>query len=197
MIINKKYKFFFIHVPKTGGRSARYVLRRVEGSENLYRNFHSNISEAKEFFPENVYKNFHSFGFIRNPWSWIVSTFEIGKMFVVNEHYHGSHRKRCGITYEKGMGLPEYVSLFESGENPTPIDWLIREGAKVNIIYRLEDLEEIGKKDMKDLFGKEVKFPKINNRSTSEYVHYFSPSLKKKVEGIFYREIEIGRYKYD
>ena len=196
MIINREKSFLFIHVPKTGGISVRNVLGKVEGSETVRGYYHADIESAKEYIGEGFEKLF-SFGFIRNPWSWVISTFEIGKLWAINDEYTGSYKDKVGLTYTSEMSLEEYISLFEEGENRTPLDWFLLDGKiEVKKIFRLEDLVEIGKKEMKDLLGREVKFLKLNNRRSSLYSPFYNEDMKKKIEKIFYREIEIGSYKF-
>lgn len=102
MIISHKYKFIFIHIPKTAGSSICETLIRAcgYGSANIKnidpkefavykvdevdkeRNAselhqHSTYKQVQQYFIDNNLniKNYFVFSFIRNPWDWYVSLY--------------------------------------------------------------------------------------------------------------------------
>lgn len=70
--VNPKYKFIFIHIPKTAG---------VSIASNLDMNClqcHSSTRDIrkelnKSDFGKKIWQEYFKFSFVRNPWSWVIS----------------------------------------------------------------------------------------------------------------------------
>ena len=87
MVINDKYRFIFIHVPKTAGRSLKAALSELPG-DNVRWLATSNHEDINEFFSKWKHrrstfdkimwrspKGYKTFGFVRNPWARISSLY--------------------------------------------------------------------------------------------------------------------------
>jgi len=95
MLLSLRYKFLFVHIPKTGGTSIRVALRRYKWKDpyriplfllsrlssvtghrlacKLPR--HAKAVAAYEMLPREVYRALFKFAFVRNPWDLQVSSF--------------------------------------------------------------------------------------------------------------------------
>lgn len=67
MIVNDKYNFIYVHIPKTGGCSTLNSLRNIEGTQH--------ITPAHGSIKDYVNKSTFNFATIRNPFEWYVSFF--------------------------------------------------------------------------------------------------------------------------
>jgi hypothetical protein len=67
-MISINYKFIFIHVPRTGGRSISNALQPYAKNTIMA---HSNLECYINKHPESI--NYKRFAFVRNPWDRIVS----------------------------------------------------------------------------------------------------------------------------
>ena len=68
LIINRKDKWGYIHIPKTGGTSLTEILMNVDGSEEL--TSHGTLNEL------NNVDDYFIFTFVRNPYNRIASWYE-------------------------------------------------------------------------------------------------------------------------
>jgi len=95
MLLCLRYKFLFVHIPKTGGTSIRVALRRYKWQDpyriplfllsrlssltghrlacKLPR--HAKAIAAHEMLPRDLYQQLFKFAFVRNPWDLQVSSF--------------------------------------------------------------------------------------------------------------------------
>ena len=67
MIVNNKYNFIYVHIPKTGGCSTLNSLRNIKGTQH--------ITPAHGSIKDYVDKLTFNFATIRNPFDWYVSFF--------------------------------------------------------------------------------------------------------------------------
>lgn len=87
MIVNTKYNFIFVHIPKTAGTSITSALAAVPGNnanwtaktkhESLS-DFYGNVSKRRPIFDRittSQPENYFSFGFVRNPWDRMASLY--------------------------------------------------------------------------------------------------------------------------
>lgn len=88
MVINDRYRFIFVHVPKSGGTSMSAVLRKLPGNNVrwLYAGSkHESLEEFRQRFPQRrrwsdallrrTPLGYRSFGFVRHPWQRISSLY--------------------------------------------------------------------------------------------------------------------------
>ena len=98
MIINHSYKFIFIHVPKAAGTSVthelsemtRYCDQEIGGTgdgQSVTRYYakrfglrkHSPSTDVRKIVGEDVWEQYFTFGFVRNPYTRLVSSFKFLK----------------------------------------------------------------------------------------------------------------------
>jgi len=69
-MINNKYNFIFIHIPKTAGTSIESVFGKCRAK-------HKTIKKTLRDIPgDKLHEDYFKFTFIRNPWDRIVSLYE-------------------------------------------------------------------------------------------------------------------------
>jgi len=71
-MINHKYKFIFLHIPKTGGMSIGQTLNIMLDDYTRYQGF--NIHYDK--FDKNLFQDYFVFTFVRNPWDRFYSQYK-------------------------------------------------------------------------------------------------------------------------
>jgi len=83
-MINDKYRFIFMHVPKVAGTSMEDALLNVEGTErpSWYHLRRERIIARK--LRDNL--DYHFFMFVRNPWDRVVSTYRHSMRNRINRH---------------------------------------------------------------------------------------------------------------
>ena len=189
--------FCFIRVPRTGSTTIFRTIRSAyeiqlgdnyniqwedeDEGKHLIRTrwVHPSASEIIDIIGDSFY-SLNSFGYIRNPWEWLISCWEFG-------HHHDQ------VTLDANT-FEEFCKLKIRG----PIDWLIDKDGK-QLVTEIRRNEDIG--DTLELGdGNLLKINESFNRGNwdRDKVHtYYTSDLKKYVEKKFYREIEIGKYRYD
>lgn len=81
MLVSHKYKFVFIHNPRTGGTSIRTALMPHLGPEDItglqsYPYYlHATASELRKTLGRKLWRQYYTFAFVRNPWDKLVSQF--------------------------------------------------------------------------------------------------------------------------
>ena len=87
MVINDKYKFIFLHVPKAAGTSVSKSLSALDGNNRrllaetaheTLSDFLSNVSSRKHIIDKLLlrdYRSYYRFAFVRNPWDRIASVY--------------------------------------------------------------------------------------------------------------------------
>jgi len=82
LLINRKYKWVFVHIPKTGGSSISHILNQVDGTESLQT--HGSILEVKD----NI-SDYFKFTIVRNPFTRFIS-----------EYFHQIRKKETNKNFE-------------------------------------------------------------------------------------------------
>lgn len=104
MLISHKYKFIFIHNPRTGGTSIRKMLypclseTDIKGSDNNPYYFHSTALELQQEIPSDIWNSYFKFVFVRNPWDKAVSQYyyfsQTGQMDRIITDFHAKFNKQ-------------------------------------------------------------------------------------------------------
>ena len=79
-MINHKYKFIFLHIPKTGGMSIGQTLYKIQDEYTRYEGF--NIHYDK--FDKSLFEEYFVFTFVRNPWDRFYSQYKFRNF--LNKH---------------------------------------------------------------------------------------------------------------
>lgn len=188
MIINHKYKFVFVHIPKTGGTSMTLMLSKyidktlpTEG-HGWQRRFHKDsMHSTLKPYPSNYF----SFGFMRNPWDWLVSI------------YHSGCNVYCGKICNF-KNFDEFVDVA-CKKGKSQLDWLIVDNASVKYIAKFEDYED----ECKYIFDT-LKLPmpsviphRLNNTANRDnYRKWYSDELAEKVAKSFANDISHFNYQF-
>lgn len=83
-MISHERKFIFVHTPKTAGTSVEECLKDYGIMQQGPRNFnsiyfkHITARELKRMLGDQ-YDNYFKFSVIRNPWDWLISTYEFNR----------------------------------------------------------------------------------------------------------------------
>lgn len=79
MLISHRFKFIFIHIPKTGGTSVQLALKPfADDGEEYGLNSHATALDAQRALPE-IFNSYFKFAFVRNPWDLEVSMYQYKK----------------------------------------------------------------------------------------------------------------------
>ena len=74
-MINHKYKFIFLHIPKTGGTSIGQTLSNMLDDYTRYEGFEIHY----EKFDKKLFQDYFVFTFVRNPWDRFYSQYKFKK----------------------------------------------------------------------------------------------------------------------
>lgn len=105
-LVSKKHNFIFVHIFRCGGNSVRKMLgapavgstvNTLNGKEVL--GVHVDAVDLKQYY-ENIgksafYDNAFKFTFVRNPFSWLVSTYK----YIAYSPGHGFNSTVCNMNY--------------------------------------------------------------------------------------------------
>jgi chondroitin 4-sulfotransferase 11 len=72
-MISDRYRFIFVHINKTGGTSIEKVFEPDADAQDV-RYKHASLAYYRKRFPWKS-RRYFTFGFVRNPWDWLVSRF--------------------------------------------------------------------------------------------------------------------------
>ena len=130
------------------------------------------------------------FGFVRNPWSRMVSLW--------------SYLTRAGIP-RKDVGFQEFLEMVAAGVPPvgpynrkglsqtrTMSEWLQEDSVDfIGQVERPEDFEALGRH-----LGIQGAFPVLNTSSHGEYRQYYTPEARKIVAELYSEDIQRFQYAF-
>jgi hypothetical protein len=85
-MINHKYKFIFLHIPRTGGTSIEKALFGQDWWGVHPPSKHLTAHMAKQIYAP-YWQDYFKFTFVRNPWDRMVSMLKYGKGKTANNIY--------------------------------------------------------------------------------------------------------------
>ena len=212
MLISKKYKFIFIHIPKVAGQSVTRALApfgtgRWQGKVNLLLSsrlaipqssmnrlhlYHPHITaeELSNLLGKNEFNSYFSFAVVRNPWEWLVSVYN----YTLKNPRNGSHQ------FIKSLGgFDQYLQWLSNHE----VDFFQKKfifhqnGEQlVDYIARYEKLDE----DFQQICSKlnlTAELPHLNLYRTQDYRDYYDHSNRELVHQIFKDDIETFGYNFE
>ncbi len=206
MIVAENPRFVFVHVFKTGGTSIKRVLRRYAmkpGQE--FANFFLKRVGIRQFgpvyYPDHLTANelvdqigkpgfdsYYSFGFVRNPWDWEVSTYK----YILKSTKHLNHE-----TVRSLNGFGEYLRWRCDGRFQLQQDFLYHEGKQlVDFVGRFENLNE----DFQAICGKlsvRHQLPALNRTGGAPYQSFYTDELVELVRYTYQSDIDEFGYRFD
>lgn len=217
MLLSPKYRFLFVHIPKTGGTSIRVALRGYKWKDpwriplfvcsrlsalsghrlacKLPR--HAKIVAAKEMLPRDFFDSLFKFAFVRNPWDLQVSS------------YHHIRRERPHLMKD----LPSFEAFLKHKLNPDrpyvfhfdvsierQSDYLMDLDGTIltDFIGRYENLEEDFQEACRRIGIRAPALPHKRKASDrQDYRAYYSAETAELVAWHYRRDIELFGYRFD
>ena len=209
MLISKKNKFIFIHIPKTAGTSLRamlypytearpglinFLIRRINKLVRFnflffWRTYdaHTTLEQLYNFIPEKKIKAYHKFCVVRNPYSRLVSFYE----HILRNKHHPWHTKIA----DYGSFEVMVDNLHNVGE-PSQNSYIKDKLGEINIdqILFFESLSE-----QIDLLSKRLVIPiklvhKNSGKRSKKWQSYYNSIIAKKVYDHYKEDFDLFNY---
>lgn len=198
MRISHRYKFIFVHIPKTAGTTISLSLDSFSDihstSSDPYRH-HLTIKEISKRF--NYTNNYFTFAFVRNPWSRTVSWWHyINRVANQDRSLNPKFTKKCQDILKNSKNFTDFIKREEF--LPSCFDWLsIDNKISVNYVGKMESLS----KDF-DLICNHIKIPHqtIQHRNASDHKHYryyYNNETMKIVAKKYDKDIQYFDYEFE
>ena len=207
MLLSDQHKFIFVHVSKSAGTSMyrtlepfanvidKRLLNRLLSKSGIKRNYHSRyfarhtcISEAMKYIPQQDFEQFFKFGFVRNPYDWIVSLYS----FLSQTESH--HRQKQIAK----MSFSEYID-FEINRNKRHQHLFLCDNKgdlAVDFVGRFERLNEDFAQVTKRL-QLDLNLPHVNASRHRDYRDYYTEEIYDKVTKHWHRDIRLFGYQFE
>jgi hypothetical protein len=214
MLISHKYRFIFIHIPRSAGISMRGALRPYAGGWTFPRlnprhlrwepNYpHYTAREVRDYLGHRRFNRYFKFAFVRNPWDRLVSRY-----FFLRAQQGNDPERRINQRHYYPPGSLSFTEwLLGEGEEKNcihPLDlrpqveWLFEPDGTplVDFIGRFEllstDFAEVCRR-----VGIETRLVHENrNKPTDEYQGYYSAVAEAFVAERFHSDIEQWGYSF-
>lgn len=213
MRISHKHKFIMISVPKTGSTTFRKYLDDISDVISVGDNTsqfydHTTAVNLKEYFKTHDIWNwpeYFSFGFVRNPWDWLVSHWFYRIKFV--EKYEsdktitpGANQFLCACRHQLSStgSFKQWCIRYALDEFKPQTEWLYDTGnfKIVDYIGKLEHFQESADYINNRIGQPCIVFEKKNTTKHEKYTHYYDDVTRSLVETRFKIDIENFGYKF-
>ena len=209
MLVSETHEFMFIHVPRTGGSSARRVLGPFSTNPSRHRlnklgsrlglvpwrkryfAVNTTLSEAQSALPPEVYERVYKFAFVRNPWDRLVSQY----FYVRNNPEHHRHRLILSL-----RDFSEYVDYEIRRNKFTQLPLILDRNGQSGLDFmgRFETLAS----DVATAFGHlglSSALPHLNEsrKDVNSWRSAYTSKTRDLVAGHWAEEIERLEYSFD
>jgi len=199
LIIDKRRKYIFVHVPKTGGQS---ISRALGGKTK-------GISTHDPFFAHKR-DNLFSFGLVRNPWDRMVSLYHYlcQKNFKNSDRFDQKHVRSIGFKrwlLEDSFYMKEDDSFLRGATRGVDGDGYLKPMQRRTQLYWLDGVDYIGCYEnllneldsvCQHLGMKRGEIPHINKSDHKFYREYYDDEMREHVAKCFAPEIEMLGYSF-
>ena len=205
MLLSVSHRFIFVHVNKAAGSSmkraleqfdrqpSRSPLNKLKSKLHLARDYrkrfypvHTYASQLQRELPAEVYNDFFKFAFVRNPWDWLVSTYN----YLRNTPTHRHHRRVLAM-----KSFAEYAEFeIAHGDRSQAAFVCKNKDVIVDFVGRFETLDD----DFAivcERLGIDVALPHTNRTRHGDYREHYDDKLAEIV-GQHWRQ-DIGLFGYD
>lgn len=213
MLISKKHKFLFIHIPKTGGTSLVSALKKHSDRAPLPLRaigyffddrgiklpewtygitgypYHVRAKQVQKKLGKQEYSKLFSFAFVRNPWDITVSEYE----YICQKKSHHLH----SIAVQLG-NFSNYLNWKVKNYNRQQSEWLLDDSGCliVDKVYKFESYELHANEAIARI-GFDYKVPHKNTTVRKSYQDYYRN--KEDIEAVrvmYARDIELFGYEF-
>ncbi len=209
MLISFSHRFIFVHVQRTGGSS---VIRTLEpygyrapltpvskllsrtglmkDPKKIVFRTHETARRVRSLLPAGMYEEFLTIAFVRNPWSWLVSLYEL---------FRKGPRHRHHKIVSKMKDFREYVDWEADRNSRFQYPLIIDSGGEIIIDYlgRYERLQDDYAGLCKRLDIDVAPLPRENRRTFRDYREYYDDDTRAKVAEYWRRDIDLLGYDFD
>lgn len=184
-------ELFVRAAPTTGNKlMSKYFPLVRRPVEKTYLRVHETATHVRRLLPASTFENFHKIAFVRNPFSWLVSLYELVLQSPNHRHYDvlsamdsfGDYveweirrNKRMQYPYvfdKRGTQLVDSIGRFES---------LAADAAR---IFRAIDV------DLEPL-------PRVGQFTRKDYREFYDAASRRKVEAHWAKDLELFGYDFD
>lgn len=210
-MISHKYKFIFVHIPKTGGMSIANLIGREALPVNLltgddyWTDIHGKYFHYVGRYGQDTWDKYYKFAFVRNPWDRLVSCFS----YLTGGGNNRFDKKLSDRYIKKYEGdFTRFVKEFVAADrikylfHMHPQHEFICDRAGrvlVDFVGKLENIREDFNK-ICDHFGvPRYTLPHINQtqRKLNHFTDYYNDETREIVADKYSRDIELFGYKFE
>jgi len=211
LVISKKNKLIFFHIPKNAGSSVssmllkdeKYyyswvilskILRKFRNTDNFFfDNFqrkiflftsHETVKTIQDKISNEIFENFFKFAIVRNPFSRFVSRYNYMKLTNTLREKNFSDFLTKHI--EKSLMADQQFKFLLNKNGEIGVDKIIK-FENIN-----EEIKELGKILSLDI----SKFKKLNVSTHGDYRDYYNSNTKKIVEDFCKEDLEYFNYSF-
>lgn len=193
--IHERMRFFFVHVPKTGGhtvthffaRDGRRVWRNDFSTLNEGLGIHSGAPEVAERLGP-AFDEYFSFAFYRNTWDWAFSLYR----YIRQTRNHALHEQVRPLSFE------QYVTDVAEGFYRPQAPMVSLNGARA--VTRLEDFRDFPRllpEILRDLGYENLTFKSYNvSGETTSYRDVYTREMMVKIGDIYAEDIAFFGFRF-
>ncbi len=205
-MISHKYKYIFLHIPKTGGTSIEYALNQYNDTGNtniislggdlynkndirhkhlLLKGYRRKYSDIRENIEE-----YYKFTIIRNPWDRIASHYRYFKKrdFDYKGSFEGFVNYFCKKIHNRGWKYRDFAPI---------VDFITLNGAlAVDFIGRFENLQQDFDIICDKIGISKQELPHINKTKNKHYTEYYDEETRSIVAKKYAKDIEYFGYEF-
>jgi chondroitin 4-sulfotransferase 11 len=218
MLLSNEHKFFFMHIPKTGGTSIRNALNQLIQAPQPYTERDMERKHMSAFLlRDKIYDwdNLWKFTFIRNPYDRMVSYYTFYRMPRKVPYLHSTRKAAIEMSFPEWVRWLKQKEFVRLGDHPPrkipmwrrpQVDFIYNNGIKlVDHICRYETLEDdynyIANKlklNQDPSIWKHHKVLRHDNRSNrlEDFRLYYDDESRSIVKWWFMRDIKEFNYMF-
>ena len=211
LVISKKNRLIFFHIPKNAGSSissallkneiyyypwviTSKILRKFKRTDNFFfDNFqkkiflftsHETVKTIENKISENIFNNYFKFAVVRNPYSRFVSRYNYMKLTNTLKEFNFSDFLIKHI--EKSLITDQQYKFLLKKDQTIGVDKIIR-FENINV-----EINQLSKKINFDI----SKFKKLNTSTTDNYREYYDINTKKIVDTFCEEDLDYFKYSF-
>ena len=220
MLISKKHKFIFVHVPKVAGQSVtnallpyclssyELLIAKLLGASN-YIKINTKLKKYVGFncdphtFSDHVsaetlkaslgesYDHYFKFAFVRNPWSWIYSHYT----YALKNKRHNRHQF-IRSKFSDFNAFVEWLCL-EKQDKKLQTSYLCDSAGELLVDY-VGRHETISRdfQAIAETIGLKASLPHLNQSSSASYRQHYSARARDLVQSAYAEDIALFDYEF-